>query len=194
MTYPVIKRHQIFVDIDRRHIADWKSRENGISKVSPPSTESGHTYMSAKFNPARVPFHTLDVTRPKMASRISTADRCCLLVVLGSRKYLFRAWRPGPCQSICRALPHRLLWQGPGRRALKRFFWAQVRREGKSCRVSHLQTTLSQDTLENFVIEDVVAGLEVELPLLSHAISGALADTKESTRTNLWWTNTFSYV
>ena len=49
-----------------------------------------------------------------------------------------------------------MLWQGPGRRALKRFFWTQVRREGKSCRVSHLQTTLSQDTLENFVIEDVV--------------------------------------
>ena len=36
MTYPVLKRHQIFVDIDRRHIAYWKSRENGISKVSPP--------------------------------------------------------------------------------------------------------------------------------------------------------------
>ena len=69
-----------------------------------------------------------------------------------------------------------MLWQGPGRRALKRFFW--TRREGKSCRVSHLQTTLSQDTLENFVIEDVVTGLEEELPF-SHAISGALADTKE---------------
>ena len=45
--------------------------------------------------------------------------------------------------------------------------------------------------LENFVIEDVVAGLEEELPLLRHAISGALADTKEWTRTNLLWTNTF---
>ena len=45
--------------------------------------------------------------------------------------------------------------------------------------MSHLQTTLSQATLENFVIEDVVAGLEEELPLLRHAISGALADTNE---------------
>ena len=57
-----------------------------------------------------------------MASRISTADRCCLLVVLGSRKNLFRARRPGPCQSICKAVPYHLLWQGPGRRALKSFF------------------------------------------------------------------------
>ena len=71
------------------------------------------------------------------------------------------------------------------------FFWTQERREGKSCPVSHLQTTLSQDTLENFVIEDVVAGLEEELPLLRHAISGALADTNEWTRTNSLWTNTF---
>ena len=39
--------------------------------------------------------------------------------------------------------------------------------------------TLSQDALESFVLEDVVAVLEEKLPLLSHAISGALADSKE---------------
>ena len=39
--------------------------------------------------------------------------------------------------------------------------------------------TLPQDALESFVLEDVVAELGEELPLLSHAISGALADTKE---------------
>ena len=39
--------------------------------------------------------------------------------------------------------------------------------------------TLSQDALESFVLEDVVVGLEEELPLLSHASSGALTDSKE---------------
>ena len=47
MTYPVLIRHQIFVDIDRRHIAYWKSRENGISKASPhPQRAATHIYVS----------------------------------------------------------------------------------------------------------------------------------------------------
>ena len=94
-----------------------------------------------------------------MASRISTADKGCLLVILGSRSSSSEEIFSGP-------------------------------KNDEKASVSHFQTTLSQ-WLENFVMEDVVAGLEEELPLLRHAISGALADTKEWTRTNLLWTNTF---
>ena len=130
-----------------------------------------------------------------MASRISTARiGVAFSSYLGPEKNLFRARRPGPCQSIVGPCHTASSGKVPVVELWRDFFWTQVRREGKSCRVSHLQTTLSRDTLENFVIEDVVAGLEEELSLLRHAISGALADTNEWTRTNVLWTNTFSYV
>ena len=159
MTYPVLKRHQIFVDIDRRHIAYWKSRENGISKVSPPPQRAAiHICQRSS-----IPPHLRLLHGPKWLRVLA------LPIGVAFSSYL------GP-EKISSELDDR---QGPGRRALKRFFWTQVRREGTSCRVSHLQTTLSQDTLANFVTEDVVAGLEEELPLLRHAISGALSDTNE---------------
>ena len=57
-----------------------------------------------------------------------------LLVVFMSRKNLFRARRPGPCQRRRYGKALQMLWQGPGRRALKRFFWTQVWREGNTYR------------------------------------------------------------
>ena len=164
MTYPVLKRHQIFVDIDRRHIAYWKSRENGISKVSPPPQRAAiHIYVSEVQSRQGAISHLRLLHGPKWLRVLA------LPIGVAFSSYL------GP-EKISSELDDR---QGPGRRALKRFFWTQVRREGTSCRVSHLQTTLSQDTLANFVTEDVVAGLEEELPLLRHAINGALSDTNE---------------
>ena len=170
MTYPVLKRPQIFVDIDRRHIAYWTSRENGISKVSPPPQRAAiHIYVSEVQSRQGAISHLRLLHGPKWLRVLALPIGVAFSSNLGPEK-------------ISSELDDR---QGPG---------TQVRREGTSCRVSHLQTTLSQDTLANFVTEDVVAGLEEELPLLRHAISGALSDTNEWTRTNLLWTNTFSYV
>ena len=46
------------------------------------------------------------------------------------------------------------------------------------CEPSGSDDPVTRHILDNFVIEDVVAGLEEELPLPRHATSGALADTK----------------
>ena len=56
----------------------------------------------------------------------------CLLVVLGSRKNLFRARRPGPCQM--RRCGKDLLCSGkvPVVELWRDFFWTQVRREGNT--------------------------------------------------------------
>ena len=124
MTYPVLKRHQIFVDIDRRHIAYWKSRENGISKVSPPPQRAAiHIYVSEVQSRQGAISHLRLLHGPKWLRVLALPIGVAFSSYLGPEKISSPgARRPGPCQSICRALPHRLLWQGPGRRALKRFF------------------------------------------------------------------------
>ena len=103
MTYPVLKRHQIFVDIDRRHIAYWKSRENGISKVSPPSQRAAiHIYVSEVQSRQGAISHLRLLHGPKWLRVLALpigVDRCCLLVVLGSRKNRFRARRPARSRS-----------------------------------------------------------------------------------------------
>ena len=101
MTYPVLKRHQIFVDIDRRHIAYWKSRENGISKVSPPPQRAAiHIYVSEVQSRQGAISHLRLLHGPKWLRVLALPiGEHCLLVVLGSRKNIFRARRPARSRS-----------------------------------------------------------------------------------------------
>ena len=107
MTYPVLKRPQIFVDIDRRHIAYWKSRENGISKVSPPPQRAAiHIYVSEVQSRQGAISHLRLLHGPKWLRVLA------LPIGVAFSSYL------GP-EKISSELDDR---QGPGRRALKIFF------------------------------------------------------------------------
>ena len=86
-----------------------------------------------------------------------------------------------------------MLWHGPGHQALKRFFWTQVRQEGKSCCVSHLQTTLSQDALENFVLRGCIGGFGGGIAIIESCHQRCFS-WYNRVSISLLWANTFSYV
>ena len=132
MTYPVLKRHQIFVDIDRRHIAYWKSRENGISKVSPPPQRAAiHIYVSEVQSRQGAISHLRVLHGPKWLRVLAVPIGVAFSSYLGPENIsselddrdLARAsvW---PCHTASSSkVPVVELWRD--------FFWAQVRREGK---------------------------------------------------------------
>ena len=166
------------------------SRERYFKGKSP-STESGHTYVSEVQSRQGAISHLRLLHDPKWLRVLALPIGVAFSSYVGPEKIsselddqnLARA-SVGPCHTASSGkVPVVELWRD--------FFWTQVRREGVPCEPSSDDPVTGH--IGKFCHRGCGSGAE-ELPLLRHAISGALADTNEWTRTNLLWTNTFSYV